>query len=148
MCATLSRNACQNRGPKCPCGLLSKPCSLGDEPPSPLSVRDGSAGTTACESLVLLLAMGTIVTRQCGAIEVMYPAMNDRICGRVIRRNCSLRQGRPGFRFARLCHAQLHPDSAAIGPNSRRARQLDTGDQFIDMASEAQSQGQFALEPR
>src|SRR5882672_2260510 len=57
MCVTVSRNACQNRGPKAPCGLLSIPLSLGGEPPSPLSVADGLAGMSAWETLTLLLAI-------------------------------------------------------------------------------------------
>src|SRR5262245_61442221 len=54
MCVTESRNACQNRGPKAPCGLLSIPCSLGEEPPSLLPVAEG-----LCETFTLLLDIGS-----------------------------------------------------------------------------------------
>jgi hypothetical protein len=43
----------------CDGGLLFSPRSLGDEPPLPLPVMDGSAGTSVCRSLALLLAVGT-----------------------------------------------------------------------------------------
>jgi hypothetical protein len=60
---TVSRNACQNRGPKAPCGLLSHPRSLGGGPSSPLSVPDGCAGAPGCESLAFLLAIALPLAR-------------------------------------------------------------------------------------
>src|SRR6267154_90864 len=81
MCVTVSRKACQNRGPKAPCGLLSNPCSLGDEPPSPLSVAHGFAGMSVWETLTRLLAIGRAAPRhrtdlyQCTrSIHVKYAA--------------------------------------------------------------------------
>jgi len=140
--------------------------------PRPLSVRDGSAGTTACESLVLLLAIGTIVTRQCGAIEVMYPQERSHL------RACYPEQRQPEARPPRISiRASLSRAASFGGPrlsgrtlhghvnltleiNSLTWRlkpvaissafqvKFDTADQFIDAASQSLSQGQFALEPR
>ena len=56
---TERQNPCQNSGPKWPVGLLSNPCSLGNEPPLPLPRTERSARTSVCETLALLLVIGS-----------------------------------------------------------------------------------------
>jgi hypothetical protein len=132
MWATLSRNAFQTCGPQAPCGLASKARSLGDKPPAPVSVADGTAGPFACKALALLalallalallFAIGAVLPRQRGTIEDGQPAPCDRICG-----NCPLKQQQNKLTrslIRRPLSHQRHPDSAAWRPHCPRARQL------------------------
>src|SRR6266436_2947482 len=111
MCATLSRNACQNRGPQWPCGLVSNPRSLGEAPPSPVSVTDSSAATSVCETLALLLVIALLSTSKT-----------------ILRR--------PHEGAMKVCCAQLRPQPAtSAGPPARGRGEVDAGDQFIDVPS-------------
>src|SRR4051795_2088604 len=128
MCATLSRNVCQNRGPKAPCGLPSNPRSLGDERPSRLSVADSSAGTSVGETSVPFSAIGIIIPRQRGAIEGVYgPDRGSQFAAcQPEQRQPEARSPRISLRasWSRVCHAQPSIDHSYQGEFLPRALQV------------------------